>query len=268
MDFGEIFTNSLKYPISNPQMLLIVGVVVLIAGLNGVLPQLGVHNLSLSFILLIVSVLVYFILFGYSIIVIKRGIEVDDEIPAFDWVKNFVDGIKVFVISFVYMIIPLIIISILGVVSLGPALSRIFQVISDQMTAANVTTVTDAAVQAVPPELWSGFFSGLAVVSIVALILFIIFGIFSNIAICRFAKYEELGQAFKLGEIWSDIKEIGIIKIIVFLIVLCVFMAIISVISGFITLIPYIGAILSTLLCGSYMVLFGNRALGLLYSEI
>ena len=44
MKLGEIFGDALKYPISNPQTLIIVGVIFLIANLTTLLAQFGVRN--------------------------------------------------------------------------------------------------------------------------------------------------------------------------------------------------------------------------------
>lgn len=270
MEFGEIFSNSLKYPLSNPQVLIILGVICLVGGLSSVFTQFGVRNTALSLILSIVSLLVSFFLFGYALTIIKYGIERNDELPAFDWVKNFVDGIKVFVVSFVYMIVPTLVVSILGVVSLGPALSRIFTKanVNQIATATNSTVAVKTVFSSVPPEVWSALFTGFSIVSIVAIILFLIFGIFSDIALCRLAKFEEFGQAFNFGEIFNDIRQIGILKILAFLIIAYIIVAVIALISGLLVFIPFIGIIISLLICPSFSLLFYNRALGLLYSDI
>ena len=49
-----------------------------------------------------------------------------------------------------------------------------------------------------------------------AIILFVIFGIFLEIGICRLAKYGSFGEAFRFGQILDDVKQIGIVKILLF----------------------------------------------------
>ena len=267
MEFGEIFKNALKYPLSNPQMLLMIGVLFLIASLVAVLAQFGVYNNTFSLIWSIIALIILLIIIGYSISVLKNGIELNDEIPAFNWAENFVNGIKAIVVAFVYMIIPTIICGIIGTVSMGPALSRIFSPANINQIA-NSTTTVDIFVRSIPAEVWSGFFAGITVTVIVAIILFIIFGIFEEIAICRLAKYDSIGEAFSFGKIFDDVKKIGFLKMIAFLIVLSIISFVLAFIVGIITAIPFIGLIIACLVGNSFIFLFTNRALGLLYSDI
>ena len=135
MEFGEIFKDALKYPISDYKALLIVGVLFLISSLVLVLAQFGVSDSTFSMVWAIVALLVSILLMGYALSVMKNGIELDDEIPAFDWVKNFVDGLKVLVVNIIYMIIPTIICGIIGFISIMPAISEIFSILHKPRTS-------------------------------------------------------------------------------------------------------------------------------------
>ena len=84
MEFGEIFKDALKYPISDYKALLIVGVLFLISSLVLVLAQFGVSDSTFSMVWAIVALLVSILLMGYALSVMKNGIELDDEIPAFE----------------------------------------------------------------------------------------------------------------------------------------------------------------------------------------
>ncbi|MBQ9025821.1 MAG: DUF4013 domain-containing protein [Methanobrevibacter sp.] len=266
MEFGEIFKDALKYPLSDFQSLLIVGVIILISSLVFVLAQFGVEDSTFTLVWAIIALLISILLSGYALSVIKNGIELDDEIPAFDWVKNFVDGIKLIVVSFVYSIIPLIICSIIGFVSIVPALSQIFS--SEKLARMGTAADVNLIFSTVPSSVWDSLFAGIAITAIIALILFIIFGIFELIAECRLAKYDSLGEAFSFGEIFSDIKEIGILRLFAFLIVLWLIACVIGLIGALITAIPYIGIIIAALVVYPFILLYANRALGLLYSDV
>ena len=131
-------------------------------------------------------------------------------------------------------------------------------------TAADVNLIFST----VPSSVWDSLFAGIAITAIIALILFIIFGIFELIAECRLAKYDSLGEAFSFGEIFSDIKEIGILRLFAFLIVLWLIACVIGLIGALITAIPYIGIIIAALVVYPFILLYANRALGLLYSDV
>ncbi|WP_407380923.1 DUF4013 domain-containing protein [Methanobrevibacter sp.] len=266
MEFGEIFKDALKYPISDYKALLIVGVLFLISSLVLVLAQFGVSDSTFSMVWAIVALLVSILLMGYALSVMKNGIELDDEIPAFDWVKNFVDGLKVLVVNIIYMIIPTIICGIIGFISIMPAISEIFS--SERIARMGSSADISIIFSTVPSSVWDSLFAGIAITAIIAIILFIIFGLFETIAQCRLAKYDSLGEAFSVGEIYSDIKEIGILKLIAFLIVLWIIACIIGIIGAFITAIPYVGLIIAALVVYPFILLYSNRALGLLYSDV
>lgn len=267
MEFGEIFKDALKYPLSNPQTLLILGVIFLISNLVGVLRRFGVTNKSFSLAWIFVSILVSILLLGYALSVLKNSIELDDEFPALDWVKNFVDGIKLFVVEFVYMLIPAVICSIVGFITMAPIISRIFSYANVAYLATNSTNPT-VILRLIPANAWSGLATGMAITAFVAIILFIIFGLLMVIAQCRLAKYDSLGEAFSFGEVFSDIKEIGFLRLLGFVIVLWIIAVILGIISSIISAIPYIGLIIALLVVYPFILLFSNRALGLFYSDI
>ena len=269
MQLGEIFTDALKYPLSDYKNWMIVGVVAVCCGLQAVFAQLGIYNQTLYTALSAISLILIIVLMGYGLSVIKEAIDFEDEIPAFDWVKNFVDGIKYIVVAFVYFIIPMIIVSIIGILLGGGPLSQIFTESNMQKFAALNGTVTQADILSIVPQgVWNSLFTAIAVTAIIAIVFFIVFAIFEYIAVCRMAKYDSLGEAFRVREIYSDIREIGILKIIAYLIIAILISSIAGMICAFISAIPYVGIIIAALVGYSFIFLFNNRALGLLYSDV
>ena len=167
------------------------------------------------------------------------------------------------------MVIPTLICGILGFATVAPSISTILSQ-QNVLQMANSTNATNSVgiVSTVPPEVWSGLFAGLGVTVIVAVILFFIFGIFQQIGLCRLAKYDSFGEAFSFGKIFEDIKEIGVLRLIGFLIVLAIIIFILGFIISLIGSIPYVGLLIVALICSPFILLFSNRALGLLYSDL
>lgn len=269
MEFGEIFGNAFKYPTLDYQKLLIVGVVYVFTVLTSLFLQFGIYNGTLSLIFGIISLVANIILLGYGLSVVKHGIELEDTIPDFDWATNIVDGIKYIVVTFVYLIIPTIITFVVGfALGAGPLVTIFSKETMNSLSNANTSSQVTQAFSSVPQEAWTGLILAISVTMAVAIILFVIFGLFLEIGICRLAKYGNLGEAFSFGQIWEDLKEIGILKVLGFLIVLSIIASIIGVVIGFISAIPFIGVIVGALVGKSFLLLFSNRAVGLLYSEV
>lgn len=267
MQLGDIFSDALKYPLSNYNNWLIVGVLCLICSLAAIVAQFGMYSSTLACALGVLGLLAIIVLLGYNLTVIKNGIESNPEIPDFDWVKNFVDGIKYIVVAFVYFIIPSIISTIIAILTgYGPLSKILTQSNLDKFAALNGTVTQNDIL--VPADVWNSLFTSIAVTAIIALILFIIFAIFQYIAICRLSKYGNLGEAFNFKEIYADIKKISILKIIAFLVISFVISSVIGIILGFIAIIPFIGLIIAALFGHSFIILFNGRSLGLLYSEV
>lgn len=237
MSFTEVISDAIKYPFSDIKKFIIVGVLALLAAFAEVGYAFVGDNTIMFLILLIIGLIFAIILSGYSVGVIRNAIQNSNEIPGVDLVANFIDGIKVLIISIVYYIIPVIIAVILGafagLVGVG-------------------FNVLDA---------------GMAFTRLIALIIFILFSIFAIVAIARFADTGNLGAALSIGEVIEDAKRVGILNIILFLIVVVIIALILSIIVGIISIIPFIGGIIGAIILGGFMVLFYNRGIGLLYGS-
>ncbi len=269
MDVGEIFGNALRFPFSDYRKLLIVGVIYLFVNLSKILTSFGFMNDSFLMILDVISVLIVLLVVGYGVSVLRSSISLDDEIPDFDWASNFVDGIKFAVIQVVYTCIPAIITFIIAIaLGYGPISKILTPGNIDKFSALSSTASSRDILNIVPQEVWSFLFTAIIITFVVGLILFIIFYFFNIIATCRFAKYNSLGEAFSFVKIFDDMKEIGIINLIIFLILMIIVYAIISLILLFITRIPFVGAIIAYSIGYSFSLLFRFRAMGLLYSDL
>ena len=153
--------------------------------------------------------------------------------------NNIVNSIKLWVLSFVYGIIPAIIIFIVAFLVMPSAPTN--------MNALN---------------------GSMSIIFIVALILSIIFGLFLFVGILRFANTGSLSEGLSISAVIEDIKAIGIGKLIITYIILAIIAAVILVIGVFIMIIPIVGQIIFFLLILPFTSLALQYGFGLLYSDI
>ncbi len=223
MDIGEIVNDAIRYPSSDWKKVIILGLLFLI-----------------SFLIIPI-----FLATGYGFRALKASIAGFDELPEFDeWGEMFVDGLKVFVVHIVYMIVPTIII-----------FAGVFG--SFTMVSPDTGMITN-------PTAFTGLLGGTVIIGV---ILAIILGLIETIAIAHMAYNDsELGAAFRFGEILDVISQIGWVDYIIWYIVVGIIAAVIGFIGSFISAIPVIGAIIVVLIITPYIALFWNRALALRYA--
>lgn len=224
MDIGEIVSDSIKYPTSDWKKVLILGLLFLI-----------------SFLIIPI-----FLVMGYGFRALKASIAGADDLPEFDeWGEMFIDGLKVFVVQFVYFLIPALII-IIG------SWASIFA-----LASASTGTFTD-------PTAFIGIISGTVIIGgIVAIIL----GLIATIALANMAYNDsELGAAFRFSEIMEIISQIGWVDYIIWYVVIIIISMIIGFIAGILSIIPILGFLIAILVVYPYMQLFFYRALALLYA--
>ena len=261
MSLSEIFSDSLKYPFSDVKTFLIIGVLCILANIGGIINSYG-YAFGFGGI---ISLIVNIVIIGYMITVVAKSINKDDALPELDFGKNIILGIKSYIVSFVYLIIPAIIVIILAFIAIGPLASSIM---SNNMAQVAITSGNATMfIQQIPAETLSTSLASMGIVVIIAIILAIIFGIFAIIGLCRLAKSESIGDALSFGKVWEDIRNIGILKIIGYLILLWILLFLISIVIGIISIIPFVGAIIAALILYPYMTFLIYRSLGLLYSD-
>lgn len=174
---------------------------------------------------------------GYSLNVTKKGIDKSNEIPDFDYANNFVDGIKLLIIDIVYFLITIIITTALLFMfgAIGVRLNKIA--------------------------------GSLGIWAVVAVIIFMIFAIFQIVAQARFAISRSIGDALSIGEVFADVKRIGIVKILIFLIVVTILLIVYFGLLEIVTVVSVIGTAITDILLGAFLFLFSNYGISLLYAE-
>ena len=266
MNLREIIMDAIKFPISDTRKFLIFCVLIILMSLSTILPSYGVKDGTVSIILSLVTLIVSFVVLGYSVDVIKGGTEGDDTLPDFDYVKQFVNGIKAFILEIIYFIIPAVIVIIVAsATGLFSSFTEIVYASIDSVAngASNFTMI----MAAVPKATMNTFTNALTVTLIVAIILFIIFSLMSFTGLVRFAKTGSGVEGLRFRKILKDMSNVGFVKIIVTLIVIYIISLLLAVVIGLIGLIPYIGVFIGIFIGVPFILLFLYRAIGLLYAD-
>lgn len=212
VDFGEAF----RYPFQKGVNILIGGVLYLLSFL--IIPAFFVE--------------------GYIVRVMADTIEGRDEMPEWtDWGYLFSKGVGAFVISLVYLIIPLIIIGV--------------------VLAATLTALIPAIISGSLGEVITGALGGILISVIIAFF----FGFVCLVGLLRYAAEGNIGAAFAFSEIFEELKE----KFAQYLIAYLILFGAAVVLGLLATFIPIIGAIVA-LFAGFYIVVVGARMFGEIYS--
>ena len=266
MKLREIIVDAIKYPVSDIRKFLIFCALIILMSLSTVLPSYGVKDSTLSLVLTLVTLIVVFIVLGYSMDVIRSGTERDATLPDFDYVKNFVMGIKAFILDIIYLIIPLVIVIIIAsATGLFSSLTEIVNVGINSL--ANETTNVTTIIAAVPKSTMNTFTNALSITVTAGIILFIIFSFLAFTAQVRFARTGSGIEGLRFREILRDISKVGFIKIIVTLIVTYIIALAMVFVIGLIGLIPYIGVFIGIFVGMPFVILYLYRSIGLLYAD-
>ena len=266
MSLREIITDAIKYPISDTRKFLIYCALIILMSLSTIIPSYGFKDSTLSIILSLVTLIVLFVVIGYLVEVIKGGTNRDDTLPDFDYVKQFVIGIKAVILDIIYFIIPAIITIIVASASgLFTSFTKIVYISIDAISkdANNLTTV----MAAIPKSTMNTFTNALTITIIVGIILFIIFSLMAFTGLVRFAKTGSGTEGLRFRQILKDMSNVGLVKIIVTLIVIYIIAAVLAIVIGLIGLIPYIGVFIGIFVGVPFTLLFLYRAIGLLYAD-
>ena len=212
LDFGEAF----RYPFQKVASILIGGVLYL-----------------LSFLIIPV-----FFVEGYFVRVMADTIEGKDDMPEWsDWGYLFGKGVGAFVISIVYLLIPMIIIGIV----LGATL------------LVAIPTIMTGGFGAVIMEVLGGI--------LVSIIIAFFFGFVLLVGLLRYADKGNIGAAFAFSEIIDELKEKFTQYLIAYLVLFGA-----AIVLGLVTaFIPIIGAIVAVF-AGFYIIVVGARMFGEIYS--
>jgi hypothetical protein len=258
MEISDIFKDAIKYPFKDIKMLLIIGVILLISSIFDAVGT-ATDNPAVNILGMVISLLISFIVMGYSMDILKVGIDVEDALPSLDLKGDFKKGIKLFLVTIVYYIIPVIITAVIAIFTGSYAIVKLAD-----LNPADNATFAEVANHLFTPDLMAA----MAIVVIVAIVLYVIFTMLAIMGESRLAKTGSIDEAISFRQSYYDLKEIGVGKTLAVLIVLYILIFVALAISAFIFLIPIAGALIVRLIVAPFLVFMQFRAFGLLYSQI
>ena len=208
--------------------------------------QLPAGDLYLVAGLTVLSFIVTLFIFGYQYDIVKFSIDKKPDLPRFaDIVGLFVKGVKYFLVTLAYSIIPMIVF-VAGIVLIGDS-------------------------------------SAVLAVTLIAGILFIVAYFLLIMALNNMVAHDSLKKAFDLSEIIANISNLGwgkyagtiIFTLIVYMIIMVAVSFILSIItvafaatiSNQAIVISFVIAIIEGLFIDSYATVFLNRVFGSVYRE-
>ncbi|MCE5214609.1 MAG: DUF4013 domain-containing protein [Methanobacterium sp.] len=243
------------------------GIILVIGSIVGGLPNyLGFYNTTTMIIFSILAWLIGLFSSGYQLRILEFSIAGINELPNFDkWGELFINGIKYFLVGFIYFI-PAIIIMVISVLALLASLAP-------YMADPNLlNSMTDPSVL-----LSNVAVEGIIGIFIALLYILIIFPVLA-IALAHLAYTGEFKAAFRLKEILAKMSSIGWGNMLVWYIILVVMFLIISIVGGFIIdFISFllgmgsvstgriINSILSSLILYPYLFIYIQRSIALAY---
>ncbi len=256
MEISDIIENSLKYPLSDFKKFLILGIpnlVIAIFATLFILQMAGLSSLTdvsseamlssplfstfivTTLLFMLIAIICSIMMSGIGLSVIRQTIQPSDLLPDIQPLKNFVDGIKSFIVSFLYVIIPVIVFIIV--------VSTVISVFGEN----------------------SGFI--ILIIFLLFFIAMIFIGLLLTVALCRLAETNSISAAIDITSIYEIGKQIGLLKIFGVIIVCNVILGILSMLGSFISIIPILGTILVMYLLYTYIELVSYRAYALLYRD-
>lgn len=245
MKFGQILLNSFKYPFIDLKGLLYFCLLFVLS----VIFNLGIYfeNEYVMILGIITLIIFYFILPGYLLSVVKNGCNELSEIPKINVIKSFVDTFQLIILSIVYQIIPTLVFLIL-LMSLGVHFVTGF--INSPINGLNVLLLH------------------FGVILFVSLVVFFIFEILRYIATARLAYFDSLTEALSFKKVFSDLKQIGILKTIGVAFIVILLLCAIHSVSLLLFTIPYVGFLIYSCIIIPIISLIYSYSLGLLYSNV
>ena len=237
MEIGEIIGDAVRYPLNHTKSLLIYIVIMFIIALIAIFTGIGLvagqetNQLFASgiigFIGLLLIIIIGLFVSGYGLDIVKLGTERSEAAPEIDIGRQAILGLKNIIVGFVYCIIPLIVMLLLGYINntlaviVGLILFIVFglALLMGECRLANTESLGEALniPEAIKDLQTIGIFKVLIVIILICII-----GLILNF----------------IAGIFSGMGDIG----------------------------AFISAILSAIV-SAYTFFFSNRATGLLYSD-
>ena len=214
MNMSGIIKDSLRYPFSDWKNIIILGIIPL--SIFGT--AIFFNQKSILIFIVLIGFLLSIFIEGYLYRIIKSSLNGMDKLPKFNaWTGMFTDGVKVFIVHFVYLIPILILLSIFT--------SNLFTYL-DIINSSSITlfltysieiirAIIDGKIFAFDPQVWNP-------ILVIIIYLFISIPIL-YMGLANMAKNNsKLITAFSFQEIFYKITIIGLKKLIIWYIALLI----------------------------------------------
>lgn len=235
---------------------LIIGVLGIFASLSNIITGLGNTNMGISILAQIIGFIFSAIVSGYGLALAKENINGNyNSLPGISIIENLIDGIKLYILHFIYYIIPSIITLIICLIAGGNTILKM----------VDILTATNYNVNAIPQELYLSFAGALAITIIAGAILFIIFGSLTVYGVGRLAKTNSLREGISFSESYSELRKVGIPHTIAWLILIVITLFILGIVMGIIMAVPFVGGIIGALLMYPLMTFVFYGSIGKFY---
>jgi hypothetical protein len=273
MDIREIVRDAFIFPSKNLETLSIYAILTVLSGafilegiVTSILGIIDIVNLIIGIICFIIAIIIGLLTRRISIQCVKSGIDLEEKMPDFIWWKSFGTGFKKIIITIFYFIVPALIVVFIGfITNIYGCIINLAQEMALQ--TPNIVAGSSAAAESAIYNAAFPLLISLAVTISAALIIFLIFTFFQAMAEARLAHNGSLKEAINIIGAAKDLTRIGIGKVILLSILIFVIVVIIEIVLTVIFDHLLVFSIL-TIVTTPYLALFGQRALGLLYSDI
>ena len=249
MKIGTILEDSLKYPLSNLKNLLILGFILVIANLYT--NFLSVNNITLIAVFGIFGFIFALISYGYEMKIMKSTLEGYNELPEFNqWFSIFKDGLKLFLVVFIYLI-PVILIIFATTFSLGLGFG---------IKGSSILNNTNMIIS-------------LGIIVLISLLYIAIILPIVSMALASIANNDsKLDEAFKFKKIFKTISDLGWGNLVVWYIAVGIIYLVLMFVGSIILVIfnllhlKLVGSVLYPFYV-SYMSIFFFRSVALFYKS-
>lgn len=272
MDITEIIKRAFIFPSKNLEILSIYAILSILAGafaFQGVVTFIfgiiDVWNFLIGGVYIVISIIIGIITRRISVQCVKSGIELQEKIPDFKWWGNWGTGIKKIVITIFYFIVPALIVVFIALIT--NVFGNIIYVGHALVSQASPTIMGNATVADTITQASFPLFLSLAFTLATGLIIFLVFTFFQVIAEARLAHTGSLKKALNIFSAAKDLKMIGVGKVILLSVLILVIVSFIEMILTFIFDHLVVLSLLNIVIT-PYIALFGQSAIGFLYSDI
>ena len=184
MDLSEIIGDAITYPLHNIKSLIIFMIIGIVGGLlsgmsivgmlAAVTGQNAVAAGGFGIIGLLIGIIAYLLISGYTLDIVKFGIERREDGPGIDFVRQIVNAIKLIVVNIVYYIVPAIIVWLLTTLLGNGILTLIIAfIVAVVFTFMQIMAICRLAK-------YDSFLATIIVIFIIAIIIAFIIGIILN----------------------------------------------------------------------------------------